>query len=86
MPEEEENREESAVQSVPFHKLFAFTDWVNVTLMVVGTIAAIANDVFNSLSTLVFGQLVSTLGSSDPFDIRHQVSKVYFLISYIYNT
>ena len=63
-------------QRVPFHKLFSLADRLDVFLMIVGTIGAIANGLSQPLMTLIFGQLINSFGSSDQSNVVKQVSKV----------
>lgn len=63
-------------QRVPFHKLLSFADRLDVILMIVGTIGAIANGLSQPLMTLIFGQLIDSFGSSDQSNVVKQVSKV----------
>ncbi|KAF3967837.1 hypothetical protein CMV_008211 [Castanea mollissima] len=63
-------------QRVPFHKLFSFADRLDVILMILGTIGAIANGLSQPLMTLIFGQLINSFGSSDQSNVVKQVSKV----------
>lgn len=59
---------------VPFYKLFCFADFIDIVLMVVGTIAAVANGFCQPLQTLLFGDLANAFGLNP--DLLHQVSKV----------
>ncbi|GMH15734.1 hypothetical protein Nepgr_017575 [Nepenthes gracilis] len=63
-------------QKVPFYKLFAFADRLDVALMIVGTVAATANGVTQPIMTLILGQVINSFGSSDPEHVVHEVSKV----------
>lgn len=64
-------------QKVQFYKLFSFADRLDVVLMIVGTIGAIANGLAQPLMTLIFGQLINSFGSSDQSNVVHDVSKVH---------
>jgi hypothetical protein len=64
---------------VSFLKLFTFADRLDVILMVVGTISAVANGVSQPLTTVIFGNLINSFGSSDPSQAIQEVSKVCFL-------
>jgi hypothetical protein len=57
--------------------LFNFADKIDVTLMIIGTISAMANGLAQPLMTLIFGKIINAFGSSDPSDVVKQVSKVY---------
>ncbi|XP_060672571.1 ABC transporter B family member 9 [Ziziphus jujuba] len=63
-------------QKVPFYKLFTFADRLDMLLMLVGTVSAMANGMTQPIMTLIFGKLINTFGSSDPSQVVHQVSKV----------
>ncbi|CAN6445538.1 unnamed protein product [Victoria cruziana] len=71
------------VPSVPFHKLFAFADPLDVLLMIVGTISAIGNGMAMPLMTIIFGQLIDSFGQSDQATIVHEVSKVALKFVYL---
>ena len=66
-------------QKVAFHKLFTFADRLDVVLMIVGTLSAIANGLAQPLMTLIFGQLINSFGASDRSNIVKEVSKVISL-------
>ncbi|GAB2287613.1 ATP-binding cassette sub- B member 9 [Dionaea muscipula] len=84
-PTDDKRRMTSKVdaQKVPFYKLFAFADRIDVTLMVIGTVAAIANGITQPLMTLILGQVINSFGSSDPQHVVHQVSKVSLKFLYL---
>lgn len=63
---------------VPLHKLFSFADRLDIALMAVGTVSAVANGVSQPLMTLIFGQLINTFGGADRSHVVHEVSKVMF--------
>ncbi|KAJ6423834.1 hypothetical protein OIU84_024747 [Salix udensis] len=63
-------------QKVAFHKLFTFADRLDVALMIVGTLSAIANGLAQPLMTLIFGQLINSFGAGDRSNIVKEVSKV----------
>ncbi|XP_023732609.1 ABC transporter B family member 21 [Lactuca sativa] len=68
---------------VPYHKLFAFADYTDYVLMVVGTITAIGGGINMPLQTLLFGELIDTFGgTTDKNAIVHEVSKVS--LKYVY--
>ncbi|XP_058748881.1 ABC transporter B family member 9-like [Vicia villosa] len=78
-----EIKDNKANQKVPFYKLFNFADRLDVTLMIIGTIAAVANGLSQPLMTLIFGKLINAFGGSDPSAIVKQVSKVSLLFVYL---
>lgn len=65
------------IMTVPFYKLFSFSDSTDVLLMVVGSIGAIGNGLGFPIMTLLFGDLIDTIGrnlaNKDSVDV---VSKV----------
>ncbi|KAJ4982356.1 hypothetical protein NE237_033193 [Protea cynaroides] len=69
-------------QKVSLYKLFSFADKLDMVLMSIGTIAAIANGMSTPLMTLIFGQLVDAYGSSHSSHIVEAVSKV--VIKFVY--
>ncbi|XP_031490564.1 ABC transporter B family member 11-like [Nymphaea colorata] len=71
------------VASVPFHKLFAFADPLDVFLMTVGTISAIGNGLAMPLMTLLFGELIDSFGQSHQATVVHEVSKVALKFVYL---
>lgn len=66
-------------RKVSFLKLFSFADRLDVVLIVVGTISAMANGISQPLMTVIFGKLINSFGGSDPSDTVKVVSKVVFL-------
>ncbi|XP_057949997.1 ABC transporter B family member 9-like [Malania oleifera] len=71
------------VQKVPFYKLFAFADRLDVALMVVGTACGAANGLAQPLMTVIFGQLINSFGASDRSHVVHEVSKVAIKFLYL---
>ncbi|KAJ6298505.1 hypothetical protein OIU76_019624 [Salix suchowensis] len=70
-------------QKVAFHKLFTFADRLDVALMIVGTLSAMANGLAQPLMTLIFGQLINSFGASDRSNIVKEVSKVALNFVYL---
>lgn len=62
-------------ESIGFYKLFFYADRIDVFLMVVGSIGAIANGASQPISTLAFSRLVSSLGQPNHAQLLHQVSQ-----------
>lgn len=73
---QDEERKLKVDEKVPFYKLFNFADRVDVTLMIIGVICAMANGLSQPLMALIFGKLITTFGSTDPSHIVNEVSKV----------
>lgn len=74
---------------VSFHKLFSFADSTDYALMLVGTVAAVANGLSLPLMTLIFGALVDSFGIyANTTQVLPKVSKVppsLFLYIVIYD-
>lgn len=93
--EEEETKKEKndeKTKTVPFYKLFAFADSLDVFLMICGSVGAIGNGVCLPLMTLLFGNLIDSFGKNqNNKDIVDVVSKVNiktfltFLIVFLHN-
>ncbi|XP_006303137.2 ABC transporter B family member 11 [Capsella rubella] len=85
--EEEETKKEKndeKTKTVPFYKLFAFADSVDVFLMICGSIGAIGNGVCLPLMTLLFGDLIDSFGKNqNSEDIVDVVSKVCLKFVYL---
>lgn len=71
-----ENRVTRGDEKVAFYKLFVFADRLDVLLMIIGTIGAIANGLTQPLMLVIMSQLINTFGKSNGSDITHQISKV----------
>ncbi|CAM6010259.1 unnamed protein product [Sphagnum balticum] len=78
-------KKNEAEYSVPFFKLFAYADLVDVLLMIIGTIGSVANGVALPLMTLIFGSLTNAFGNNqnDTSVLVHQVSKVAIKFVYL---
>ncbi|KAL5577120.1 hypothetical protein UlMin_018819 [Ulmus minor] len=70
-------------QKISFYKLFLFADRLDVVLLIVGTVAAMANGASQPLMTLISGQLVNYFGSSEPSQLLDEVSKVALNFVYL---
>ncbi|XP_062096709.1 ABC transporter B family member 9 [Humulus lupulus] len=82
-PSTAEQNDVVKVEKVSFLKLFTFADRLDMVLMVVGSVCAVANGLSQPLMTLVFGQLINTFGSTDQSNILHEVSKVSLKFVYL---
>ncbi|KAL4590726.1 hypothetical protein LXL04_003667 [Taraxacum kok-saghyz] len=72
-----------SIESIRYHKLFAFADSIDFVLMVLGTITAIGGGISMPLQTLIFGELIDTFGGNTVNNaIVHEVSKVS--LKYVY--
>ena len=69
---------EEKTQTVPLLKLFSFADSIDVALMIVGTVGAIASGLGMPLMTILFGQMINSFGNnqSSNTDIVSIISKV----------
>jgi len=70
------HEKDQANQKVPFYKLFTFADRLDVVLMIIGTICAMANGWSQPIMTVILGKLINTFGSADPSNTIKEVSKV----------
>ncbi|KAH7655238.1 Xenobiotic-transporting ATPase protein [Dioscorea alata] len=76
--------EEGKSGSVPFYKLFSFADSIDVVLMILGTVGAVANGSALPLTTLLFGNLINSFGGNkNDHSVLHQVSKVALQFVYL---
>ncbi|KAK9987273.1 hypothetical protein SO802_032224 [Lithocarpus litseifolius] len=75
------NTEAEKTKTIPFHKLFSFADFTDITLMIFGTIGAIANGLGTPLMTIVFGDLIDSFGNNK--NIVHEVSKISLKFVYL---
>lgn len=64
-------------EKVSFFKLFSFADKLDIGLMSMGTICAIANGVAMPCTSLIFGEMINAFGGSDPSHVVSDVSKVF---------
>lgn len=64
-------------EKVSFFKLFVFADKLDVFLMIIGSIGAIANGLSQPLMTVIFGQLINAFGRANDDDVTREVSKVF---------
>lgn len=60
----ERAKKEEAAQSVSLRKLFGFADGIDVLLMILGSIGAMATGVSEPLMTLLFGELINAFGQN----------------------
>ncbi|KAF3522452.1 hypothetical protein F2Q69_00049630 [Brassica cretica] len=75
---------EEKAKTVPFYKLFSFSDVADVLLMIVGSIGAIGNGLGFPLMTLLFGDLIDTIGQNlFTNDIVELISKICLKFVYL---
>lgn len=72
-------RDDAEEKKVPLYMLFSFADGLDVVLMALGTVAAVANGLSMPLMTFIFGELVNAFGLADTGEVVHRVSKVRLL-------
>ncbi|KAI6672600.1 hypothetical protein NL676_000506 [Syzygium grande] len=78
------NKEDEKTNTVPFHKLFLFADFIDMFLMLVGTIGAVCNGLGLPLMTVLFGQLIDSFGiNQNNGNLVHRVSKVSLKFIYL---
>ncbi|KAL6614679.1 hypothetical protein ACP70R_036949 [Stipagrostis hirtigluma subsp. patula] len=77
-------KEEAAADAkkVPLLGLFRYADRLDVLLMVVGTVGAVANGVSEPLVTILFGNVIDSFGDSTTETILRSVRKV--VLDFIY--
>uniref|UniRef100_A0A0D9V4I1 MDR-like ABC transporter n=1 Tax=Leersia perrieri TaxID=77586 RepID=A0A0D9V4I1_9ORYZ len=81
----EEGSSEAAVggnNKLPFLRMFRYADRVDMALMAVGTVAAMANGMSEPLMSVVFAAVIDSFGGGDAGTVLHRVSKV--VMYYIY--
>ncbi|XP_018437487.1 ABC transporter B family member 5 [Raphanus sativus] len=79
-----QGRIEENAKTVPFYKLFSFSDSTDVLLMIVGSIGAIGNGLGFPLMTLLFGDLIDTVGRNlFTDDIVELISKICLKFVYL---
>ncbi|PKU78762.1 ABC transporter B family member 11 [Dendrobium catenatum] len=82
-PEDSEKKGENN-HTVPFYKLFSFADHIDVFLMILGSVGALANGAALPLMTVLFGNLIQSFGGAkDIHDVVHRVSKVSLEFVYL---
>uniref|UniRef100_A0ACD5U0Z4 Uncharacterized protein n=1 Tax=Avena sativa TaxID=4498 RepID=A0ACD5U0Z4_AVESA len=68
---------------VPFHDMFKNADVTDMVLMLVGTVAALANGMSQVVMTIIFGRMIDAFGGATPDTILPQVSKVVLEFVYL---
>lgn len=64
-------------KTVPFYKLFAFSDSFDIMLMILGTLGSIGNGLGFPIMTILFGDLVDAFGQNQAnTNVSNKVSKV----------
>ncbi|KAJ3670706.1 hypothetical protein LUZ60_008132 [Juncus effusus] len=63
-------------------RLFKFADGTDVWLMIIGSIAAMANGISQPMMAFIFGQVVDAFGGAATDDVLHRVNKV--VLNFVY--
>lgn len=79
----EENQNAAAAATVPFFKLFYFSDSWDKILMVVGTLGAIGNGMNQPLMALLFGELADAFGRTQTESVLPVVCRVALKLVYV---
>ncbi|XP_058103409.1 ABC transporter B family member 9-like [Magnolia sinica] len=70
-------------EKVPFYKLFSLADPLDIVLMIVGTVAAIADGLSTPLATLIYGEIFDYFGAPTENSLVHEVSKGCLKLLYL---
>ncbi|TVU35429.1 hypothetical protein EJB05_17317, partial [Eragrostis curvula] len=70
-------------KKVPLLGMFRYADRLDVLLMVIGTVGAVANGVSEPLVTILFGNVINSFGESTTESILHRVNKVVLEFVYL---
>jgi hypothetical protein len=73
---DDKKQEEKDARKVSFTGLFRYTDGTDVLLMLVGTVAAMANGVSQPLMTLIMGQVINAFGEATNDNVLSRVNEV----------
>ncbi|CAM0948557.1 unnamed protein product [Alopecurus aequalis] len=79
--EEEEGGREHG-KRVSFTGLFRYADRTDLLLMLVGTVAALANGASQPLVTVIFGDIIDDFGGATTDNVLHRVNKA--VLSFVY--
>ncbi|XP_044491203.1 ABC transporter B family member 11-like [Mangifera indica] len=80
----EKSKDKEKANKVPFRKLFAFADFTDIMLMIIGTIGAIGNGLCMPLMAVLFGDLTDSFGQNqNNRDVVDAVSKVSLKLVYL---
>ncbi|KAK9288528.1 hypothetical protein L1049_016987 [Liquidambar formosana] len=63
-----------STSTVPYYKLYSFADSMDYLLIFIGTISAVGNGMCMALMTIVFGDLIDSIGAA--LNAKHVVDKV----------
>eukprot|EP01018_Ginkgo_biloba_P025298 Gb_32125 [translate_table: standard] len=77
---------EDPKKSVPFYKLFVLADSLDIILMIIGTVSAVANGLSFPIMSILFGNLTNAFGQNAGTDVHkvvHEVSKVALQFVYL---
>jgi ATP-binding cassette, subfamily B (MDR/TAP), member 1 len=71
-----EEKEGGHGKRVSFTGMFRYADRTDLLLMLVGTLAALANGVSQPLMTVIFGDMIDAFGGATSGNVLHRVNKV----------
>lgn len=63
-------------EKVAFYKLFSLADRVDLALIIVGTLAAVAAGMSQPFMTVIFGELINSFGTVASPHLVHVISRV----------
>uniref|UniRef100_A0A453FA99 MDR-like ABC transporter n=1 Tax=Aegilops tauschii subsp. strangulata TaxID=200361 RepID=A0A453FA99_AEGTS len=78
----EEKKEGGHGKRVSFTGMFRYADRTDQLLMLVGTLAALANGVSQPLMTVIFGDMIDAFGGATSDNVLHRVNKA--VLSFVY--
>jgi hypothetical protein len=67
---------------LPYWKLFRFADKLDLFLLTIALLAAIANGIIIPLVSVIFGDLINVLGDPTTTDIADEINKVILYLVY----
>ncbi|GJM93457.1 hypothetical protein PR202_ga10015 [Eleusine coracana subsp. coracana] len=77
-----EEKKDVGTKKVSFTGLFRYADGTDVLLMVIGTVAALANGVSQPLMTLIFGQMINAFGEATSDNVLRRVNDA--VLNFVY--
>ncbi|KAJ3695665.1 hypothetical protein LUZ60_001042 [Juncus effusus] len=80
--ENTENDNTDEKKKVSLYKLFAFADGFDLTMILVGTVAAVANGMAQPMMTFIFGNVVDAFGGGTMNSVLRRVTKV--ILNFVY--
>ncbi|VAH62841.1 unnamed protein product [Triticum turgidum subsp. durum] len=77
-----EEKEGGHAKRVSFTGMFRYADRTDQLLMLVGTLAALANGVSQPLMTVIFGDMIDAFGGATGDNVLHRVNKA--VLNFVY--